>query len=302
MGPARDNIRLGITYMLLSTMANAGMNATMKWCSNSYLPAEIAFFRQLFAMIPVTILIMANGGTALIKTTRPMGHLKRSIIGNISLACILAAYHYLPLADVTAYNFTAPLMLTALSVPLLHEKVGPHRWVAVLVGFIGVLIMMRPRSDLNIGVVYAIGAALTMAFAMITIRNLSRYEHPLTIVFYFTLFGALFAGLASIPGFTAPHGLVAWGLLMLIGCLGGVAQYFTTMCYRHASPPVVAPYNYVTLVWTIGLQFIIWDTLPDGAMIAGGTLIVASGLYIIYREAIRKSYVTSAETPQQAAD
>ncbi len=302
MAQASDDFRRGIGYMLLSTLANAAMNAIMKWCSNLYSPAEIAFFRQAFAMIPVLGLIMVSGGPGLIKTSRPLGHLLRSIVGNLSLACIVAAYRYLPLADVTAYNFTSPLFLTALSVPLLHEKVGRHRWAAVLIGFVGVLIMMRPGSELNVGAGFAVAAALLAAFAMITIRHLSRSEHPLAIVFYFTLFGTLFAGLAAVPHFVAPADLAAWGLVILIGCLGGTAQYCTTMCYRYASPPVVAPYNYVTLVWTVGLQFTIWGTLPDMAMIAGALLIVASGLYIIYREARRRSYVTSAETPQQASD
>ena len=288
--------------MLASTLANAGMNATMKWCSGTYPSAELAFFRQLFAMIPVMTLIMATGGPKLLRTSRPMGHLLRSIVGNLSLACIVTSYRYLPLADVTAYNFTSPLFLTALSVPLLHEKVGRHRWAAVLLGFIGVVIMLRPGTDLNRGAGYAVSAALLAAFAMITIRHLSRSEHPLTIVFYFTLFGALFAGLAAVPGFKAPVSAFDWMLVVTIGCLGGLAQYCTTMCYRYASPPRVAPYNYVTLIWTVGLQFLIWGTLPDGPMIAGAALIVASGLYIIYREARRKSYVTSAETPQLAAD
>ena len=288
--------------MLASTLAMAAMNAAMKWVSPDYPAIEIAFFRQLFAMIPVGILIALNGGPALLKTTRPFGHLTRSVVGNGSLACLVAAYGTLPLTDVTAYNFATPLFLTALSVPLLHEKVGPHRWLAVLAGFAGVLVMMRPGLAINQGVAYALAAAVLAAFAQVTIRHLSRTEHALTIVFYFTLFGALFTGVAASFDFVMPASPAAWLPLALIGVCGGVAQYLMTMAYRFASPARVAPYNYITLIWAMSLQYLIWTTTPDRQTIAGAALIVASGLYIMYRERVRHVALTTLTTPQSAAD
>jgi drug/metabolite transporter (DMT)-like permease len=296
MEQAQDNLGRGIFYMFIYTLASAGMNAAMKWSSADYPASEIAFFRQVFAMLPVSLLIAFSGGPKLLKTTRPIGHLFRSVIGNGSLGCLVVAYRYLPLADVTAYSFTTPLFLTALSVPLMKETVGLHRWSAVLVGFIGVLIIMRPGATMNVGVGYALCAALFAAFAMITIRHLSRTEHPLTIVFYFTLFGALFTGAASMGSFRIPAAGLDWAVLTLTGCMGGVLQYCITMCFRYASPTRVAPYQYLILIWTLVLQFMIWGTLPDRYTMAGAALIVASGLYIIYRET-RKHMTLAGTTP-----
>jgi drug/metabolite transporter (DMT)-like permease len=300
--PVADDIGLGLRYMLASTLAMAAMNAAIKWCAPSYPTVEIAFFRQLFALIPVGILIALKGGPRLLKTTRPFGHLIRSVMGNGSLACLVAAYATLPLTDVTAYNFAAPLFLTVISVPLLKEKVGPHRWGAVVAGFIGVLIMMRPGLAINPGIAWALASAVLAAFAQVTIRHLSRTEHALTIVFYFTFFGALFTGLAASFDFVMPATPSAWLPLVVIGLCGGVAQYLMTMSYHHASPARVAPYNYVTLVWAMALQYLIWATVPDSETLAGAALIAASGLYIMYRERVRRRPLTILTTPQQAAD
>jgi drug/metabolite transporter (DMT)-like permease len=292
MSPAADNIKKGIVYILLSTIAAAIMNALIKVVASGYPAVEIAFSRQFFALVPITILIFCNGGWAVLKTSRLSGHLLRGTIGNISLACLVFAYKFLPLSDVVSYNFTMPLFLTALSVPLLGEKVGIHRWLAVLAGFGGMLIIMHPGHHLSLGAVLAITSAFLGAGAMITVRHLSRTEHPLAIVFYFTVLGAIFTGALSAIDFVVPNRHDAI-LLISIGLVGGVVQYSLTLAYRYAQPTAIAPYNYLALIWALGLQYLIWGTLPTAATIAGAAIIIASGLYIIYREVHLKRRLAS---------
>ena len=292
MSPSTDNIKKGILYILLSTAAAAVMNALIKLVANRYPAVEIACSRQFFALVPITVLIFANGGWPVLKTAKLTGHLLRGTIGNISLACLVFAYKFLPLADVVSYNFTMPLFLTALSVPLLGEKVGIHRWLAVLAGFGGMLIIMHPGHALSLGAVLAITSAFLGAGAMITVRHLSRTEHPLAIVFYFTILGAIFTGGLSVFNFVMPNRHDAI-LLVSIGLVGGIVQYSLTLAYRYAQPTAIAPYNYLALIWALGLQYFIWGTLPTAATIVGAAIIIASGLYIIYREIHLKRRVAS---------
>jgi drug/metabolite transporter (DMT)-like permease len=292
MSPSTDNIKKGILYIILSTAAAAVMNALIKLVASRYPAVEIACSRQLFALVPITMLIFANGGWSVLKTSKLSGHLLRGTIGNVSLGCLVFAYKFLPLADVVSYNFTMPLFLTALSVPLLGEKVGIHRWAAVLAGFGGMLIIMHPGHALSFGAILAITSAFLGAGAMITVRHLSRTEHPLAIVFYFTVLGAIFTGGLSTFDFVMPNRHDAI-LLISIGLVGGIVQYSLTLAYRYAQPTAIAPYNYLALIWALGLQYFIWGTLPTAATIIGAAIIIASGLYIIYREIHLKRRVAS---------
>lgn len=279
--------------MLLSVLFFSVMNVLAKLLMDRFPVNEVMFFRSLFALIPVCLVIhFANGFAATLRTRYPWGHLGRSMIGLSAMVATFWSFHLLPLGDAISLNFAAPLFLTALSVPLLGEKVGIHRWSAVLVGFAGVLIIVRPSGDvLNLGAMLALGGALCTAIAMIAIRQLSRTELPNTIVFYFTLLTTVMTGL-SLPVSWITPGPLDLLLLLATGLCGGGGQLMLTRAYSLAPAAVVAPLNYASLLLAVGFGWLLWGEVPTGTMAAGAAVVMASGLYILYRETQRGTTVT----------
>ena len=279
--------------MLLSVLFFSVMNVLAKLLMDRFPVNEVMFFRSLFALIPVCLVIhFANGFAATLRTRYPWGHLGRSMIGLSAMVATFWSFHLLPLGDAISLNFAAPLFLTALSVPLLGEKVGIHRWSAVLVGFAGVLIIVRPSGDvLNLGAMLALGGALCTAVAMITIRQLSRTELPNTIVFYFTLLTTVMTGL-SLPVSWITPGPLDLLLLLATGLCGGCGQLMLTRAYSLAPAAVVAPLNYASLLLAVAFGWLLWGEVPTGTMAAGAAVVMASGLYILDRETQRGTPVT----------
>jgi drug/metabolite transporter (DMT)-like permease len=276
----------GILYMVLSVLLFAGMDALVKWVSARHPVGQIIFFRNAFAFIPILLFLPAAGGLAALKTRRPGGHVLRALAGIGAMVCFFAAFSLMPLADAVAIGQAGPIFLTALSVPLLGEKVGFRRWSAVAAGFAGVLVMTRPGPGVfDPAALLAVGGAVLYALAMISIRRLSATERPLTIVFYFTLSGAI-AGALSLPFqwvTPAPLDLV---FLISIGLIGGFAQFAMTQAFRLAPVATIAPYEYGALVFAMLFGYLIWGDVPDAWLIIGAAIVVASGLYILHRETV----------------
>ncbi len=194
----------------------------------------------------------------------------------------------MPLADAVAISFMSPLVVTALSVPLLGERVGIHRWSAVIIGFGGVLVIVNPsRGMFTPGVSVAICGAIASALSMITIRQLNRSDPPLAIVFYFTLFATMFTALPLPFVWVTPSGSDL-GLLVLMGLTGGVGQYFMTRAYGLAPAAVISPFTYSGLLWATLLGWFLWSDVPKPQVFAGAAIVIASGLYILYRETSKK--------------
>jgi drug/metabolite transporter (DMT)-like permease len=285
--PAQDNPRLGILLMIVSTVLFSLLWALVKTLSQRYPVAEVSFFRSVLALVPVGVLIATHGGWTLLKPHSLTGQIWRAVIGVTSMLLGFLSYHLMPLADAVALSFTSPLMITALSVPMLGEKVGPWRWGAVVVGFAGVIILVDPSGSVfNLGALAAIGAAITSAFAMITIRQLSRTDAPLTIVFYFHLFSSLLTVL-PLPFLWVTPRVADWGLMAAMGLAGGLGQYAMTRAYALASAAVISPLNYVSLLWASLFGWILWNDVPALHVFVGAAVVVASGLFILYREGVR---------------
>ena len=179
---------LGIAYRMAAMACVACLSATVKWAGHRGIPVfEIVFFRNAFAFIPLGLYIWRTSGWTVLKTARPLGHLHRSAVGLLSMVCSFNALQHLPLTEAAAFTFAAPLFMTALSALMLREFVGWHRWGAVVVGFVGVLIMVRPEpGHMNVtGVAFALTAALGSALAMVQIRQIAVTEKGPTIVFLF---------------------------------------------------------------------------------------------------------------------
>jgi drug/metabolite transporter (DMT)-like permease len=278
---------LGITLRVSAMACMALLSALVKWCGDRGVPVfEIIFFRNAFAFVPLGLYIWRTTGFEVLKTRRPFGHLLRSAVGLTGMVCGFSAVQHLPLTEATALQFASPLFMTALSALLLSEKVGRHRWGAVIVGFVGVMIMARPiPGHMNVvGVTLGLLSAVGAAGAMVAIRQIADTERGPTIVFYFTLGGTVLGLVGSLLfGWTVPDGPTL-GLLMLAGLIGGVGQLFLTEALRCAPIGVVAPFDYTQLVWAALLGLVIWGELPHPATVVGAIIVAASGVYILHRE------------------
>ncbi len=284
-----QNPGLGIALRVAAMFCMAGLAALVKWCSAKGVPVlEIIFFRNAFAFVPVLLYIWKTSGFGVLKTRRPVGHLMRSSVGLVAMVCGFTAVSMLPLTQSTAISFSSPLFMTALSALILHEPVGRHRWAAVLLGFIGVVIMVHPDPShfAGAGVIFGLVSALGVAGAMIAIRELGATEPGPTIVFYFTLAGAV-VGLASLPfGWVMPD-LQTLILLICIGLLGGIGQLLLTEALRRATVAVIAPFDYTQLVWASLIGFFVWQETPQALTWLGALVVAASGIYILWRETRR---------------
>jgi drug/metabolite transporter (DMT)-like permease len=280
---------LGIAYRMLAMVCVACLSASVKWTGHRGIPVfEIVFFRNAFAFAPLAVYIWRTTGLSVLKTQRPLGHLHRSVVGLTGMVCSFFALQHLALTQATAFTFAAPLFMTALSAFMLREFVGWHRWGAVIVGFVGVLIMVRPEpGHMNlVGVAFALTAALGSALAMVQIRQIAVTEKGPTIVFYFTLAGTL-VGLAGSAFHWVTPDPMTLAVLVAGGLIGGVGQLFLTEAIRVAPVGVVAPFDYSQLIWATILGFLIWGELPRPATIAGALVVAASGIYILHRELMR---------------
>ncbi|MBX7145781.1 MAG: DMT family transporter [Alphaproteobacteria bacterium] len=279
----------GIIFMVLSVIFFSCMDVVIKWISQYYPTGQIVFCRNFFAFIPISVLFFRSDIFSLLKASQWKNHLLRSLYGVISMVGFFAGLSFLPLAEATAFGLSGPIFLTVLSIPLLQEKVGIRRWMAVIIGFVGVLIMTRfwDIESLRLTLLLPIMGAFFYALAMIAIRKLTATEPPQRIVFYFTFFAALI-GLATWPlGWVLPTPFHFF-MLALIGILGGCGQLLMTQAFRFASVSIIAPFEYLHLVFAMIFDYLIWHFTPTFTLILGAVIIISSGLYIAHRETIKR--------------
>lgn len=286
------SVGLGIACKVGATALFAGMGALIKAIGGDYPIGQVVFSRSVFALIPVLLLVHHAGGLAVLRTTRPGSHLLRSFSGFLAMTCSFSALTMLPLADATALNFVSPLMTTALAVPLLGERVRIYRWTAVLVGFAGVVLMLRPEGTASgplvagvvpLGVVFALLGALFTALAMIAIRRMAAAEPSITIVFWFTTSCTMLGGLTLPFAFRLPPAEDG-AMLVAIGLLGGCAQVLLTNSYRHAPASTLAPFDYAAMLWALVIGYFAFGETPEAPVMAGAVVVIASGLFIVWRE------------------
>lgn len=261
---------------------------------------ESLFYRQ-FLSLPIILAWIAIGpGFGIIRTQRLGTHATRTVAGLTGMVLNFAAVILLPLAEATTIGFTSPIFATILSAVFLKEVTGIHRWSAVIIGFCGVLVMAQPDADhfplLGVGV--ALGAAVMVAIISILVRQLGRTEDTATTVFWFTVLSMPPLGLAML--FVGQnHDLETWGLLLVIGLSGGVGQLCITGALRWAPVSVVLPMDYSNLIWASLLGWLIWGYWPGASTWTGSILIVASGLYIVWREQVRHQQIRARLTADE---
>ena len=275
--------QLGLLYMFMSVCAFSIMDLLVKW-SQDYPTGEVLFFRGFFGLLLTYFLIPKDKLKSFYKTDRKLEHFFRCFAGIIALIAIVVALRELPLAVVVSLSYAAPLFITVLSIFLLGEKVGIFRWIAVLIGFVGVLVISEPGfSEVNYLYILPIIFCIGMAFVTITIRKLSTSEPVWLISIFFTL-TITFVSLFTIPfGWILPS-LNDFILLALIGVTGGGANLLLTQSYKLSEVSLVAPLKYLSLIFAILFGYLIWDEIPSYKNLVGAALVITASLIILRRE------------------
>jgi drug/metabolite transporter (DMT)-like permease len=298
--PSREEIRSGILYMVAAVFVFSLINAAVKWEAARYPIDEIVFLRCVFSLVPCVALVATRGGLRLMRTRRLKEHMGRAALQFISVLCIFAAYGMMPLADAVAISYSSPLFLTMLSIPLLGERVGRHRWGAVLIGFVGVLVMVVAGGGMRAGLA-STGAVLALASAgigasvTIAVRRMTLTEASPALVTYQAVFTTILSAALLPFSWETP----AWKDFLILGGIGlcsGIGQFWWTQAFRFAPAAVAAPFSYLSLLWALILGYLVWGDVPTLGLLAGGAVVAASGLYILYRETIRRA-PTSATAP-----
>jgi len=290
----RNQIPRGILYMVASTAVFAGVNAIVKWELALYPVGEVAFFRALFALGTVAAVILPRTGIGVLRTSRLRQHLQRGVSQFGSMTCMFMAFRLMSLGSAVAIGFAAPLFTALLSILILKEKVGVHRWSALIVGFVGVMIVTEPGAGtLQLGAVFALANAVLISSVAVAIRRMSLTESAETLTLYQMAVITICASLLLPFGFAAPSWLDLLGLAVA-GVGNGIAQYWWTRALSLAPPSAVAPFNYLSLVWASLLGFAIWGDIPTTHLLVGSAVVVGSGLYILWRETLRRARPTSA--------
>jgi len=275
----------GIGFMLVAVFLFALNSAVGKWLVAKYPVGEFMLIRSAFTLILLSPFIWYAGRAAFASVPRPGLQVLRVIFSSLEVAMFFWAVSYLPLADTTTFYLAGPIYVTALSVLLLRERVGWRRWTAVLIGFTGVVIALRPSSaSFTLPALIALSGSVIYALVMITTRALRETNDMFLITAYFL--GAFAFGAAATPfGWVTP---AAYDFLFFcgVGVANIVAQFCVIRSLKLASASVVVPYQYTLLIWAVLFGWLLFAELPDIYTVAGAMIIVAAGLYIFWRERV----------------
>lgn len=309
--PGGHNTLTGIMLKIVSVAVFVGMSSCIK-AAGTVPAGQIVFFRSFFAIFPIIIFLAFQGklGTAF-STKRPLNHIARGVVGVCAMGLGFFALTRLPLPEAITLNYAQPLLVVVFSSIFLGEAIRVYRWSAVAVGLVGVVVISWPELTLLssgaalgdqevLGVIAALVAAAISAVAMLLVRNLVQSEPTATIVLWFSVTASVLA-LLSLPfGWQALTPVQA-GLLVVSGFCGGVAQILMTAAYRHAEASVVAPFEYTSMVLGIAVGYLAFGDVPTVHMLIGGLIVVAAGIFIIWRErqlGLERARTRQATPPQ----
>ena len=277
--------------MFLSVCAFSIMDLIVKW-SDNYPLGQVIFFRGFFGIVLYYFVIPKERIRDFYYTKRPLLHFSRCFFGLAALLSIFTALRNLPLATVVSISFAAPIFTTIFSIFFLSERVGYFRWLAVFIGFIGILIISEPGlSSLNIYYIFPVIFVLGMSYVAISIRQLSSTE-PVWLISLFFSAAITIAGLLTLPfGWIMPS-FYDLTLLSMIGFFGGVANLWLSQSYKFSEVSLVTPLKYLALVFAIVFGYLIWGEVPSGKTLIGAILVIASSIIIFRREIALKKEPT----------
>lgn len=275
----------GIILMVAGSAVLTLSDAVTKWLTAGYPVGQIMCIRAVFTLIPIMVFAWHAGGMHALRIRNVRMQILRAACAVASAALFVTGLAYLPLAACIAIAFSGPLFVTALATPMLGEQVGWRRWSAVFVGFLGVLVMLRPTDGaVHWAALLPLLAAASGAFRDIITRKVRLSASPVAVL-AFTMAATGLAGLWTLPFGWEP---VAWNDLLLLaaaGILVGTAQYLVIHAFYVAEASLVIPYKYMSLIWAALLGYIMWGDVPNRWLVVGAALVVGSGLYIMHREA-----------------
>jgi len=301
----------GILLKVMSVCVFVSMSSCVKALSEGVPPGEIVFFRSAFALPVVLVWAAVTGKLAGAFTTdNPVGHFWRGLVGTTAMALGFLALGLLPLPEVVAIGYAAPLLATIFAAMFLGEVVRLYRMTAIFLGLAGVFVILYPRLSIldmasankleTVGAFAALLGAVFAALAAVFVRKLVQHERSTTIVIYFSITAAALS-LVTMPfGWVVPSPLTA-ALLILVGLLGGLGQILMTESYRHADMGVIAPFEYVSMILAIGIGFFVFAEVPAITTMGGAALIAVAGIVIIIREhqlGLERAKARRTMTPQ----
>ncbi|MFJ5160771.1 DMT family transporter [Pantoea sp. NPDC088449] len=305
------NARLGVLLKILAALCATLMLACVKGLNGAIPTGEVIFFRSFIALFPLLIWLKAQGKVLEnLKTRNLFGHFIRGFSGTGGMYFNYLALVYISLADATALSYAAPLFTVILAAMLLKERVRMSRWVAVVVGLSGIVIMLSSSlsasgalfsggtrdATASLGVAFALLAALCSATSNVQIRFLNGIEKPGAIVFYFSLMTTLIGLATALFGWTTPNALQ---LLLLVGCglFGGLAQILVTLSLRYADASLLAPFDYTTLVWSMLIGYLFLHSLPGSTTLLGASVVALAGIFAVWRENRQRKLAMVSSTP-----
>ena len=279
---------VGIALAILAVLLFTLMDTIGKSLTATYPVVQVVWARYFFSLLALGALLPARGVVELVRTRRLGVQTGRGALVAVATLCMISAISVVPLADAYAITFTAPLMVTLFSIPLLGERVRWRRWTAILVGFSGVLVVIRPGfAEVHPAMLLLIVTAACFALYQILTRQVSRVpgESTFAMLFYLSLVGAVAFTIAA-PFFWRTVVPFDWVWLVAMGILGALGHLPLIRALTLAPASLVAPFAYSQIIWALALGWLIFGDLPDGWMLAGCAVIIGSGLYVFYREAL----------------
>ena len=283
----RENIPLAIFCIVASGAVFNCANAASKWLVGTYPVGEVLFSRALIALISMAIFILPGTGLIVFRTRRLGAHGMRACSQVGSQTMLLLAFSMMPLASAVAINFSAPLFATLVAALLFSERVTPARWFALLVGFVGVLLVTHPGPDsFQLGSLFALGNAILYGSVTVGVRRMTATESTETLTIYQLLFLTGFFALSLPFGFVMPTWADA-GVMLFNGASNALGQYLWTRALHLAPTSAVVPFNYFSLVWAMMLGFVIWGDVPSLMLLAGSAIVVGTGLFLLWSETRR---------------
>jgi drug/metabolite transporter (DMT)-like permease len=281
-----ENLK-GITAMVFAVAAFSAMDTMLKLFAQHYPPMQITMLRGVASLPFILLAIIATGRLRELKPVRVSLHLVRGLLSIGMLYGFVFGIRTLSLADAYSIYLSAPLIIAAVSVPLLGERIGWRRWLAIGTGLIGVLTILRPSTSsfLNIGALAVFASAVTYALSAIIVSVLKRTDTAVSTVVWQLAVLTVGAGVLALPVWR-PIAFEHLPWLVGVGFFGALAQGLITSAFRTASPSVVAPFEYTALLWGIGIDFVLWDVFPSSRVYFGGSIVIASGLYLIWHERV----------------
>ena len=283
-----QNARLGILLMMAGLALFTGGETIVKILAKDHEIAQIVWARYIFhALVTSTVFSRVNV-FRLARTTRPRLHIARSALMLAATTLFFTSLRYLALADAIAISFVGPLLVTALSIPILKEQVGIRRWMAILVGFGGVLFIIRPGMGvMHWAAVLPLCTAVCYAFYQILTRIASRSDDTQTSLFWMSAFGVVVSSVA-VPFFWTMPGPIEWVMMAALGTVYGLGHYLLIRGLEIAPASKLSPFLYTQIIWATLLGLVVFDQFPDGPTLIGGAIVIGSGLYIWWRGSVRR--------------